>query len=67
MFIHREEMYAQDDEQRQAVAGQADLLIRKQRNGPTGDIRLTWRGSVTRFENYQQPEYDEFSDFGPEL
>lgn len=67
MFIHREEMYAQDDEQRQAVAGQADLLIRKQRNGPTGDIRLTWRGSVTRFENYQQPEYDVFSDYGPEL
>ncbi|HEX4416107.1 MAG TPA: replicative DNA helicase [Lacipirellulaceae bacterium] len=66
MFIHREEMYAQDDDQRQAVAGQAELLIRKQRNGPIGDIKLTWRGNVTRFENYQQPEYDEFADFGPD-
>jgi replicative DNA helicase len=66
MFIHREEMYAQDDEQRRAVAGQAELLIRKQRNGPIGDLKLTWRGNVTRFENFQQPEYDEFSDFGPD-
>ncbi len=67
MFIHREEVYAQDDDQRRMVAGQADLLIKKQRNGPTGDLKLTWRGNVTRFENFQQPEYDEFADFGPEL
>jgi replicative DNA helicase len=64
IFIHREEMYAQDDEQRKAVAGQAELLVRKQRNGPTGDLKLTWRGNVTRFENFQQPEYEEFADFG---
>jgi replicative DNA helicase len=64
-FIHREEYYQTDDAAREQVKGQADLMIRKQRNGPTGDIKLTWLHEFTRFENWQQPEYDEFSDFGP--
>jgi replicative DNA helicase len=64
MFIHREEFYQSNDEDRERVKGQADLLVRKQRNGPTGDIKLTWLHEFTRFENWQQPEYDEFTDFG---
>jgi replicative DNA helicase len=66
MFIHREEVYAKDDEERRRVAGEADLLIRKQRNGPIDDLKLTWRGNITRFDNYQEPEYGEFSSFGPD-
>jgi replicative DNA helicase len=66
MFIHREEVYAKDDEERRRVAGQADLLIRKQRNGPIDDLKLTWRGNITRFDNYQEPEYGEFTSFGPD-
>jgi replicative DNA helicase len=65
-FVHREEFYQTNEEDRERVKGQADLMIRKQRNGPTGDIKLTWLHEFTRFENWQQPEYDEFSDFGPE-
>jgi replicative DNA helicase len=65
-FVHREEFYQTNDEDRERVKGQADLMIRKQRNGPTGDIKLTWLHEFTRFENWQQPEYDEFSDFGPD-
>jgi replicative DNA helicase len=65
-FIHREEYYQTDEQAREQVKGQADLLIRKQRNGPTGDIKLTWLHDYTRFENWQQPEYDEFADFGPD-
>jgi hypothetical protein len=34
------------------------------RSHPTGDIKLTWLHEYTRFENYQHPEYDEFSNFG---
>ncbi len=64
MFVHREEFYQTNQEDRDAVKGQAEILIRKQRNGPTGDIKLTWLHEYTRFENYQQPEYDEFSNFG---
>jgi replicative DNA helicase len=37
MFIHRDEVYAKDDDDRRTVAGQADLLVKKQRNGPTGE------------------------------
>jgi replicative DNA helicase len=67
MFVHREEFYQTNEEDRQRVRGQAELLIRKQRNGPTGDLKLTWLHEFTRFENFMQPEYDEFADFGPEL
>jgi replicative DNA helicase len=63
-FVHREEFYQTSDEDRERVKGQADLMIRKQRNGPTGDIKLTWLHEFTRFENWQQPEYDEFTSFG---
>jgi replicative DNA helicase len=65
-FVHREEFYQNNEEDRERLKGQADLLIRKQRNGPIGDIKLTWLHEFTRFENFQQPEYDEFSDFGPD-
>jgi replicative DNA helicase len=66
MFVHREEFYQTNEEDRERVRGQADLMIRKQRNGPTGDIKLTWLHEFTRFENFQQPEFDELSHFGPE-
>jgi replicative DNA helicase len=66
IFVHREEFYQTNEEDRQRVKGQADLMVRKQRNGPTGDVKLTWLHEFTRFENWQQPEYGEFTDFGPE-
>ena len=66
VFVHREEFYQNNEEDRERLKGQADLLIRKQRNGPIGDIKLTWLHEFTRFENFQQPEYDEFNGFGPE-
>jgi replicative DNA helicase len=66
MFVHREEFYRTTEEEREQVKGQADLLVRKQRNGPTGDVKLTWLHEFTRFENWQQPEYGEFSPFAPD-
>ncbi len=66
MFVHREEFYRNSDEEREQVKGQADLLIRKQRNGPTGDVKLTWLHEFTRFENSQHQPYDEFQDFRPD-
>jgi replicative DNA helicase len=63
VFVHREEFYQTSEEDRERVKGQADLMIRKQRNGPTGDVKLTWLHEYTRFENWQQPEYGEFSSF----
>lgn len=58
MFVHRDEYYCTNDEDRERVAGQADLIIAKQRNGPTGDIKLAWLQDYTRFENLAREGYD---------
>jgi len=65
MFIHRDEYYQTNEEDRERVKGQAEILIRKQRNGPTGDVKLTWLHDFTRFENWQPTPYDEFGDSLP--
>jgi replicative DNA helicase len=65
MFVHRDEYYMTSEEDREQVRGQADLLVRKQRNGPTGDVKLTWLHEFTRFDNYASPAYAEFQPFAP--
>lgn len=47
-FIYREDYYKPSEEN----AGVAELLIAKQRNGPTGTVRLAFLKEFTRFENY---------------
>ncbi len=47
-FIYREEYYKPEEEN----AGVAELLISKQRNGPTGTVKLAFLKEFTRFENY---------------
>ncbi len=42
------------DEKFQTAAGAADLIIAKQRNGPVGDLKLTFLQEITRFENFTQ-------------
>ena len=49
MFIYRDEVYNPEDE---ASKGKAEILIRKQRNGPVGSCTLTFLGRYTRFEDY---------------
>ncbi|MGA8655721.1 MAG: replicative DNA helicase [Chthoniobacterales bacterium] len=50
-LLVRSEYYETDDEAKQEKAGEAELIIAKQRNGPTGDIPLTFLKEFTRFEN----------------
>jgi replicative DNA helicase len=47
-FIHREEYYDRDNAE---VKGMAEIIVAKQRNGPTGTINLAYLGDLTRFEN----------------
>lgn len=44
-FIYRDEVYNPNTEQK----GQADIIVAKHRNGPTGDVKLTWRAELTKF------------------
>ncbi len=50
-LLVRSEYYAEDDEQRAETAGEAELIIAKQRNGPVGDVPLTFLKEFTRFED----------------
>ncbi|MDD2763681.1 MAG: replicative DNA helicase [Opitutaceae bacterium] len=42
------------DERFQTAADAADLIVAKQRNGPVGELKLTFLKDITRFENYAQ-------------
>lgn len=50
-LLVREEYYAENDEQKKESEGKATLIIAKQRNGPVGDVPLTFLKEFTRFEN----------------
>ncbi len=63
MFIHREEYYQSNEEDRAKVAGQADLIIAKQRNGPIGELKLSWHKDTTRFRDSAVRPYDEFEQY----
>src|SRR6185437_15478723 len=47
-FIHREEYYDRENED---LKGKAEIIIAKQRNGPTGSVHLAYLADFTRFEN----------------
>jgi replicative DNA helicase len=48
-FIYREEMYKGKDSKEPGVA---EIIVAKQRNGPTETVKLTYVSQYTRFENY---------------
>jgi replicative DNA helicase len=60
MMIYREEVYEPDTPRK----GIADIIVAKQRNGPTGEVHLTFLGKYTRFENLAHGDYG--YDGGPQ-
>jgi replicative DNA helicase len=68
VFIHREEVYqTRQEAETSGTAGIAELIVAKQRNGPTGDVQLAWFDKYTRFENLAQRPYDDLGDMGGEV
>ena len=47
-FIHREEYYDRENED---LKGKAEIIVAKQRNGPTGSVQMAYLSDFTRFEN----------------
>jgi replicative DNA helicase len=50
-FIHREAYYKHDEEMSEADKAKSEIIIEKQRNGPTGTVHLNFIARFTRFEN----------------
>jgi len=55
LLIYREEVYEPNTTRK----GIADIIVAKQRNGPTGDVQLTFLGQYTKFENFAPESYAE--------
>jgi len=57
MFVYREEYYKRLEgalpEEIAAVEGKAEVIVAKQRHGPTGDVELSFTGEYTRFGNLE--------------
>lgn len=62
MFVHREEYYRRGEDAAE-VAGQAEIIVAKQRNGPVGNIELVWRKDFTRFEDKAPDRLQVFDNF----
>jgi replicative DNA helicase len=50
-LLVRPEYYEEDEEARAEREGEAELIIAKHRNGPVGDIALTFLSQFARFED----------------
>ncbi len=55
MFLYRQEIYdGPTDKDGNSLEGKAEIIVGKQRNGPTGIVNLYFHKHYTRFENYTQ-------------
>ncbi len=49
-FIHRESYYNRKDDLSAEEKAEAEILVAKQRNGPTGIVKMHWNSAFTRFD-----------------
>lgn len=63
LFLYRPEYYEQDPDRRVEVKGQAEVMIAKQRNGPTGSVDLYFHQEYTRFDSVASGPRDGPSEY----
>jgi len=59
LFVYRPEMYDEDPD----LEGVAEIIIGKQRNGPTGIYKLAFAKECVRFDSLARTEFDEYDEF----
>jgi replicative DNA helicase len=59
VFIYRDDYYNKEDS---AEPGIAELIVAKQRNGPTGTAKVRFDKQWTRFDNLSEGEYEDTGD-----
>ncbi len=60
LFIYRDEYYFKDES---VDKGVAEVIIAKQRNGPTGTVRTKFTSEYTRFDNLARDDFDGYDEF----
>ena len=61
LFIHRPEKFGLTRDDGSSAEGIAEIIVGKQRNGPTGDVELAFINQYARFENLALPTFDEYA------
>lgn len=59
LFVYRAEQYIKDDPE---LKGEGEIIVAKQRNGPTGTIKAAYKAECTRWENIEYGRYEEEDD-----
>jgi len=65
MFVHRESYYKKGTPEEAETENEAEIIIEKQRNGPTGKVDLVWERDFTRFSNRAPARYSAFDNNTP--
>ena len=64
-MLYRPGYYATDEDEKKRLEGLDKLAVAKNRDGETGEIRLSWTPSIMRFEDSSQEQQTEFADYTP--
>jgi replicative DNA helicase len=69
VFVHREEKYctSREEAEERDILGKAELIIAKQRNGPTGIVNLLWFEQYMKFANAASERHEEFNAYAGEV
>ncbi|HEY4644052.1 MAG TPA: replicative DNA helicase [Bacteroidota bacterium] len=61
LFVHRPEVYGEEllEDGQTSAQGVAEVIVGKQRNGPTGQVQLAFIKEYARFENLAYPSFEE--------